>query len=336
MNREIPKTDELEEKVFSISNEESFRSIALEVYHFQYHNNPVYQRYCNALGKTPEIVKTINQIPFLPISFFKSHDIVTTSFDPALVFKSSGTTGTATSKHLVKDAALYEKSFFTCFHRFYGPVEDYCVLGLLPSYLERGQSSLVYMVQRLIEKSGHAQSGFYLYDFEKLYATLKELESAGKKTILIGVTYALLDFAAQYPLSLKNNTIVMETGGMKGRKKELTRNELYDQLKEAFGVSEIHSEYGMTELLSQGYSINGFFRTPQWMRILLRDETDPLHIIDQSSTKTGVINVIDLANLYSCSFIATEDVGKMHSDGSFEVLGRMDNSDIRGCSLMVL
>lgn len=335
MNREIPKTDEPEEKVFSISNEETFRSIALEVYHFQYHNNPVYQRYCNALGKTPHFVKSLETIPFLPIAFFKSHDIVTTDFDPELVFKSSGTTGVATSKHLVKDAALYEKSFLTCFHRFYGPVEDYCVIGLLPSYLERGQSSLVYMVQRLIEKSGHNQSGFYLYDFEKLRATLQELEATGKKTILIGVTYALLDFAEQYPMALKN-TIVMETGGMKGRKKELTRMELYEELRTAFGLSEIHSEYGMTELLSQGYSINGLFRTPPWMRILLRDETDPLGIIDQTTAKTGVINVIDLANIYSCSFIATDDVGKTHSDGSFEVLGRMDNSDIRGCSLMVL
>ena len=335
MNREIPKTDEWREKVFSVSNEETFRSIALEVYHFQYHNNPVYQRYCHALGKTPDFVRSLETIPFLPIAFFKSHNVVTTNFDPELVFKSSGTTGMAASKHLVKDAALYEKSFFTCFRHFYGPVEDYCVLGLLPSYLERGQSSLVYMVQRLIEKSGHDQSGFYLYDFEKLHATLKKLETAGQKTILIGVTYALLDFAAQYPIALKN-TIVMETGGMKGRKKELTRIELYEELKTAFDLSEIRSEYGMTELLSQGYSINGLFQTPPWLRILLRDETDPLSIMDQSRAKTGVINVIDLANIYSCSFIATEDVGKMHSNGSFEVLGRMDNSDIRGCSLMVL
>lgn len=335
MNREIPKTDEWQEKVFSISNDETFRSIALEVYHFQYHNNPVYRDYCNALGKTPHFVKRLETIPFLPVAFFKSHDIVTTNFDPELVFKSSGTTGMATSQHLVKEAALYEKSFSTCFRHFYGPVKDYCILGLLPSYLERGQSSLVYMVQRLIEKSGHGQSGFYLYDFEQLHATLKELEAAGQKTILIGVTYALLDFAAQHPIALKN-TIVVETGGMKGRKKELTRIELYEELKTAFGLSEIHSEYGMTELLSQGYAVNGLFCTPPWMRILLRDETDPLTIIEQNATCTGAINVIDLANIYSCSFVATEDVGKMHSNGSFEVLGRMDNSDIRGCSLMVL
>jgi len=335
MNGEIPKTAELEEKVFAINNEEAFRSIALEVYHFQYHNNLVYQRFCRALGKTPDSVQQMEQIPFLPISFFKSHAIVSTSFEPQLIFKSSGTTGTATSTHYVKKAALYEKSFFTCFDKFYGAVEDYCVLGLLPSYLERGHSSLVYMVQQLIEKSGHSSSGFYLYDLEKLYITLQALEKAGQQTILFGVTYALLDFAAQYPMALKN-TIVMETGGMKGRKKELTRAELYGELQKAFGLSEIHSEYGMTELLSQGYSINGLFQTPPWMKILIRDETDPLSLIHPAIKATGAINVIDLANLYSCSFIATEDVGKMHGNGSFEVLGRMDNSDIRGCSLMVM
>lgn len=334
MNREIPKTDQWNKKVFAISNEDAFESIALEAYHFQYHNNLVYQAYCNALHKTPGVVKSVATIPFLPISFFKTHAVVSTHFEPELVFKSSGTTGATTSTHYVKSAALYEESFFKCFQQFYGAVENCCVLGLLPSYLERGQSSLVYMVQRLIEKSQHASSGFYLYDFEKLSSTLNELEAKGQKTILIGVTYALLDFAAQYPISLKN-TIVMETGGMKGRKKELTRMELYDELKAAFGVAEIHSEYGMTELLSQGYSINGLFSTPPWMKVLLRDETDPLSIIRETSGQAGAINVIDLANIYSCSFIATQDVGRIHENGSFEVLGRMDASDLRGCSLMV-
>ena len=335
MNREIPKPDELEQRVFSLSNEEAFRSIALSVYLFQYKNNMVYQEYCKILGKTPDAVEHWEQIPFLPVSFFKTHSIITTQFEPEVVFRSSGTTGMATSTHYIKKAGLYEKSFCTCFEQFYGPVENCCVLGLLPSYLERGHSSLVYMVKRLIEKSGHKQSGFYLYDFEKLLKTLESLEREGQRTLLIGVTYALLDFAARYPISLKS-TIVMETGGMKGRKKELTRTELYDELKTAFGVDAIHSEYGMTELLSQGYSINGIFRTPPWMRVLLRDETDPLSLVSQQTASSGAINVIDLANLYSCSFIATEDVGKLHAGSRFEVLGRMDNSDIRGCSLMVM
>jgi hypothetical protein len=335
MNREIPKLEDLEQKVFSTTNEETFRSIALSVYLFQYTNNPVYQQYCKVIGRNPEIVQKNEQIPFLPISFYKTHFIATTQFEPQLVFKSSGTTGMVSSTHYVKKAALYEKSFLNCFEQFYGPVDNYCILGLLPSYLEKGESSLVYMVSHLIEKSGHSKSGFYLYDFEKLHQTLKSLEHEGQKTILIGVTYALLDFATRYPISLKN-TIVMETGGMKGRKEEITRNELFNKLKTAFGVTEIHSEYGMTELLSQGYSINGVFRTPPWMKVILRDETDPLSWANLSNSSSGAINVIDLANLYSCSFIATEDVGKMHEDGSFEVLGRMDNSDMRGCSLMVM
>jgi hypothetical protein len=335
MNGEIPKTNELEEKVFSISNEESFNSIALSVYHFQYNNNPVYQNYCNVIGRTPGVVHQVGQIPFLPISFFKTHAVVVGNIESQLVFKSSGTTGTTQSIHHVKKAALYEKSFLKCFEQFFGNVEEYCVLGLLPSYLERGQSSLVYMVNRLVEKSHHSQSGFYLYDFDKLHKTLGDLERVGQKTILFGVTYALLDFAAQYSLSLKN-TVIMETGGMKGRREELIRNELYDELKKAFGLNEIHSEYGMTELLSQGYAANGAFRTPAWMKVLLRDETDPLSVVSHNSVTSGAINVIDLANLYSCSFIATDDVGKIKKDGSFEVLGRMDNSDIRGCSLMVL
>jgi len=335
MKGEIPKTNELEKKVFSISNEEAFVSIALEVYHFQYNNNPVYQNYCNIIRRTPATVHHIDHIPFLPISFFKTHKIVAGSFESQLVFKSSGTTGSNQSTHYVSKAGLYEKSFLACFEQFFGRVEEYCILGLLPSYLEKGQSSLVYMVDHLVKKSRHNQSGFYLYDFEKLAKTLNDLEGSGQKTILFGVTYALLDFAAQFPVSLKN-TIIIETGGMKGRRKELTRNELYDKLRKAFDLTKVHSEYGMTELLSQAYAVNGLFFSPAWMKALLRDETDPLSILPETATVSGAVNIIDLANLYSCSFIATDDVGKKQKDGSFEIVGRMDNSDVRGCSLMVL
>jgi hypothetical protein len=252
-----------------------------------------------------------------------------------LVFKSSGTTGLTTSHHYVKDASVYRKSFSEGFKKFYGDVKEYCIIGLLPSYLERGNSSLVYMVDHLIKKSGHGDSGFYLNEFEKLNATLQKLESAGQKTILIGVTYALLDFGNRFPQKL-SNTIIMETGGMKGRGREITKSELYDHLKKSFGVLHIHSEYGMTELLSQAYGIDGLMACPPWMKILLRDETDPFAIYDSSKIISGAINVIDLANLYSCSFIATEDIGKTHSNNRFEILGRMDNSDIRGCSLMTV
>jgi hypothetical protein len=283
MKGKIPKRNELEQKVFSISNEEAFVSIALEVYHFQYNNNSVYQNYCNIINRTPATVHHIDHIPFLPISFFKTHEMVTGSFEPQLVFKSSGTTGVSQSTHYVKKAGLYEKSFLVCFEQFFGPVGDYCIIGLLPSYLEKGQSSLVYMVDYLVKKSGHNQSGFYLYDFEKLAKTLHDLERSGQKTILFGVTYALLDFAAQFPVSLKN-TIIIETGGMKGRREELTRNELYDELRKAFDIAKVHSEYGMTELLSQAYAVNGLFYSPVWMKVLLRDETDPLSVLPENAT----------------------------------------------------
>lgn len=332
---EIPKAKELKEKVFTITNEKQFSSIALEVYHFQYHNNWVYHDYCNAVRKTPELVKELRQIPFLPISFFKSHRMESTSFDAELVFKSSGTTGMITSHHYVKEAQLYIKSFTAAFEKFYGQIKDYCIIGLLPSYLERGNSSLVYMVEHLIQETNHADSGFYLYEFEKLDRVLKKLENAGQKTMLIGVTYALLDFGSAFPQQLKN-TMVMETGGMKGRGREMTKTELYENLRNSFGVSHIHSEYGMTELLSQAYGIDGKMKTPAWMKFFLRDETDPFFIYDPLTKVSGAINIIDLANLYSCSFIATEDVGRSFADGSFEILGRMDNSDIRGCSLMVV
>lgn len=335
MSMEIPKAKQIEEKVFAITNEKELSIIALEVYQFQFDNNPVYQDYCKAVGKTPCQVKKTADIPFLPISFFKTHRIETTEFDAELLFKSSGTTGSVTSSHYVKDASIYRKSFTEGFKKFYGDVKDYCIIGLLPSYLERGNSSLAYMINHLIKKSRHEDSGFYLDEFEKLNTALKKTDAPGQKTILIGVTYALLDFGDRYPQRL-SNTILMETGGMKGRGREMTKAELYDHLKKTFGVSHIHSEYGMTELLSQSYGIDGIMSCPPWMKIFLRDETDPFTLYDSSATTSGAINIIDLANLYSCSFIATEDIGKTLADGRFEILGRMDHSDIRGCSLMVM
>ncbi|MGZ5191407.1 MAG: LuxE/PaaK family acyltransferase [Flavisolibacter sp.] len=337
MHVEIPKADELEEKVFHIDNEKDFLSIALDIYHFQFANNPIYRDYCKALNKQPELVSDLSDIPFLPISFFKSHRVATTSFEPEMVFKSSGTTGMLSSSHFVKSRKLYERSFMECFGKFYGKAEDYCIVGLLPSYLEKGQSSLVYMVDHLIKRSGNTDSGFYLYDYEKLHKLLVRLEEAGQKTMLIGVTYALLDYAAQYPQNLQH-TILMETGGMKGRQKEITRKELFERLRASFGLKAIHSEYGMTELLSQAYAVDGNFKTPPWMKLLLRDETDPFEIYETASetSVSGVINVIDLANMYSCSFIATEDAGRYTENTGFEVLGRMDHTDVRGCSLMVM
>lgn len=330
MRSELPNEIVLADKVFGITNEESFTKIALAVFGFQYLANPVYKAFCDAVNRRPQNVWSLDRIPFLPVRFFKTKDVVSGSVVPQIVFKSSGTTGSAASRHLVKDLGLYERSFLQCFQHFFGPVEEWCVLGLLPSYLERGDSSLVYMVNRLIKLSGHPANGFYLYDHERLKETLKELESAGQKTILFGVSFALLDFAEAYPMLLKH-TVIIETGGMKGRKKEITKDELYARLRQAFSLAEIHSEYGMTELLSQGYAVNGRYKTPPWMRVLLREETDPFSFSETS----GAINVIDLANLYSCSFIATDDRGRFHSDGSFEVLGRLDNSDVRGCSQMV-
>ena len=331
MGFEIPKVKNLQKSVFRIRNEEEWLQIAWEIFHYQYLTNQVYQYYCDAVHRTPATINEHSQIPFLPIQFFKSMDVCSADFTPEAIFKSSGTTGSTTSRHFVKDLSVYEESFLTCFEQFYGKPEELCILGLLPSYLERGESSLVYMVNKLIEKSGHPQNGFYLYDHKALQQTLVQLQQAKQKTVLFGVSYALLDFAESYSIPLENVTII-ETGGMKGRKKEITKQELYDQLKKAFSVDEIHSEYGMTELLSQAYAINGLYKTPRWMKILLRDETDPFSYSD----KAGAINVVDLANIHSCSFIATDDLGRMHQDGSFEVLGRMDNSDIRGCSQMAL
>lgn len=331
---EIPKAKELEKKVFAINNEEDFHSIALELYSFQYAHNTVYHRFCNAVNRTPATVGKLTDIPFLPVSFFKTHEVTTTSFEPELEFKSSGTTGMASGVHLVKTAELYKKSFTSAFNRFFGDIKEYCILGLLPSYLERGNSSLVYMVKELIKESGHTRSGFYLCELEKLNENLRSLEKEAQKTILFGVTYAFLDFIKAFPQKL-SHTIVIETGGMKGRGKEMTKSELYEELKHGFGVPHIHSEYGMTELLSQAYAVDGTYTCPPWMKILLRDETDPFYVYPPGQPCSGAINVIDLANIYSCCFIATDDVGKMPSPDKFEIHGRMDHSDIRGCSLML-
>lgn len=324
-------------KVFA-ARQEDFGSIALEIFRYQYRENNIYRQFCDALRINVNKVDTINKIPFLPISFFKSHLIQTTEFTPEVVFESSGTTQTVNSKHLVKDISVYRESFLKAFDLFYGKPSGWCILGLLPSYLERKNSSLVMMVDELIKQSNHLQSGFYLNEFDKLSQTLIGLEKQQQPTLLIGVTFALLDFAEQYPQSLQHTTI-METGGMKGRKKEITRQQVHEILSNAFQTKNIHSEYGMTELLSQAYSKgDGIFSCPPWMKVLIREEDDPLtvHDADENKIISGAINVIDLANIYSCSFIATEDAGKLYSDGSFEVLGRLDNTDIRGCSLLAI
>ncbi len=311
----------------------SFLETANKVFSFQVTNNPVYKQWCGLLNMQTAPIVSLQQVPYLPVSFFKTHKVATTLFEPEYVFESSGTTQTVNSKHLVKDISLYRKSFMQAFDLFYGNISDWCIIGLLPAYLERKGSSLVMMVDEMIRQSGHSQSGFYLYEHEKLAATLQQLEVAGQQTLLIGVTFALLDFAENHPMPL-NHTIIMETGGMKGKRKEQTRNEVHDMLKKSFGLQAIHSEYGMTELLSQAYSKgNGRFVCPPWMKVLVRDEEDPLQV---KETGRGVLNVIDLANVFSCSFLALEDVGTVYEDGSFEVHGRLDHSDIRGCSLLVL
>jgi len=324
----------LQEQIFNIKSAGEFNALALEVFKFQFENNKVYRSFCDLLYKHPSDVKTIEEIPFLPIEFFKTRKILSNTENPVICFSSSGTTGSVTSKHHVVDLGIYEESYLSGFKQFYGAIEGYVVLALLPSYLEREGSSLIYMVDDLIKKSKHPESGFYLDDLDEINEKLIALDKSGQKVLLIGVSFALLDLIEQYQFKLKNS-IVMETGGMKGRRKEIIRSELHQLLKEGFGVSEIHSEYGMTELLSQAYSKgNGAFECPSWMKVLTRDTEDPLSI--QEVNKTGGINVIDLANINSCSFIATQDLGKIYNDGSFEILGRFDNSDIRGCNLMAL
>jgi hypothetical protein len=294
------------------------------IFNWQAAHNPVYKKWV-ALNKS-------NAIAFLPITFFKSQDVFMGE-KPANFFESSGTTQDVKSHHWVKDLSLYEASFLKGFELFYGKPADYCIIGLLPSYLERKNSSLVYMVDKLIKVSGHAQSGFYLDDFTKLNIVLQDLENQNQKVWFIGVSFALTDFAIAYPQKLKS-TIVLETGGMKGRKEELTRNELHQLLREHLGTSTIHSEYGMTELLSQAYAIKeGVFKCPPWMKVMVAEQEDPTAIKEAGK---GVLHIVDLANIYSCSFIATEDIGEVFEDGSFTVIGRLDASDRRGCSLLVV
>ena len=320
--------------LFDIKNENDFEAKALELFRFQYHNNLAYKQFCSYLSRDTKNVNNLYDIPFLPIEFFKSKTIISKDKNPQISFSSSGTTGSKTSQHHVVDLHIYEESYLRAFHYFYGDIKDYCILALLPSYLEREGSSLIYMVDDLIKKSGHSLSGFYLDEFDALKNKITALDASGAKILLMGVSFALLDFVEKYPLQL-SNTIIMETGGMKGRKKEMIRDELHHILKQGFGVEKIHSEYGMTELLSQAYSVgDGVFNTPPWMKVLIRDTEDPLTF--QNDEKTGGINVIDLANVNSCSFIATQDLGKRYQDNSFEILGRFDHSDIRGCNLMAL
>lgn len=320
--------------IFSIASKKEFEKIALKVFRHQYDNNTVYHNFCNLLGKSKQNVKSIKDIPFLPIQFFKNNRVVSNQEPIKITFTSSGTTGSSTSSHYLTDLNYYEQSFRQAFSQFYGNIEDYTILALLPSYLEREGSSLIYMVDDLIESSNNPNSGFYLHNYNELITKLTALDKEAENVLLIGVTYALLDLIEIQPFQL-NNTIIMETGGMKGKRREMIREELHKILYSGFGVSKIHSEYGMTELLSQAYSLgDGVFECPPWMDIFIRDTEDALSYVDYN--KTGGINVIDLANINSCSFIATQDLGKKYTNQTFEVLGRFDNSDIRGCNLMVL
>ena len=321
------------QQVFGISNREELDLAALQIFRHQVENGSVYKEFIAGMRIDIEKVNHVEQIPFLPVEFFKSHTIVSNSDAADVIFSSSGTTGIITSRHVVTDVSWYQESFCSAFELFYGDIEKYTILALLPSYLEREGSSLIYMAEDLIKQSNNPDSGFYLYNYSELYHQLKKQQQNKKPTLLIGVTFALLDFVEQYRIDFPE-LIVMETGGMKGRRKEMIREELHQTLFAGFGVDAIHSEYGMTELLSQAYSNgNGIFQTPPWMRIITRDTNDPMSLVKDG--KTGGINIIDLANISSCSFIATQDLGRIYKDSSFEVLGRFDNADIRGCNLLI-
>ena len=318
---------------FKISTYEDFEKKAIELFKIQYKHNQVYNKYCSLLGVNAEKIKNLIEIPFLPIQIFKTHKVVSNKKKHMIIFESSGTSGTK-SKHYVTDLDLYKKSFTKCFERFYGYPNDYLFLALLPGYFEQKNSSLVYMINYFIQLSKYEESEFYLYDYKKLYDVLIKFKKKKIKIVLFGVTHALLDFISNYKIQMKN-LIVIETGGMKGKNKEISRDELHVKLKKGLGTNNIHSEYGMTELLSQAYSKgDGMFSTPPWMRVLIRDTKDALTILPEE--KTGGINVIDLANVHSCAFIATQDLGKIHKNGQFELLGRFDQSDVRGCNLMLL
>lgn len=314
-------------------HDKDFEETSLQIFEYQYRNNDVYRDFSDLLRRNPDNVKTLKDIPFLPISFFKTREIATGDWTPEMVFESSGTTGMQSSRHFIKDLSLYERSFSEGFRYFYGAPEDYCFLALLPSYLERQNSSLIYMMEKLMEQSGHPENGFYLYNHEELKERLLFLDRQGQKTLLWGVTYALLDFCEEQQFQLQN-VVILETGGMKGKREEITREALHQILKRHFGVAAIHSEYGMAELLSQAYSKgDGIFRTPPWMKVMIREADDPLSYCPTG--KTGGVNIIDLANINTCSFIATQDLGKINLDHSFEISGRFDAADIRGCNLLV-
>lgn len=323
-----------ENKVFKIRSEAEFQEFALELFHEQYRANAVYRSWVDAIAVTPAEVKTIREIPFLPIEFFKSREVVSSPVHAGSIrFTSSATTSQTPATHIVNAIELYEQSFLKGFEMFYGSANNYCILALLPNYLQRSGSSLVYMCDRLIKESGHRDSGFFLDELDELKRKIEVLKKSGQKVLLIGVSYALMDLSDR-GVELNENFIVMETGGMKGRRKELLKPELHAYLKRGFKVDRIHSEYGMTELLSQAYSQgNGLFRSPPWMKFMTREIDDPLQIRDDS--RTGGINVIDLANSQSCCFIATKDLGRLHPDGSLELMGRYNDSDVRGCNLML-
>ena len=336
--KEHVKNIELEKRIFAVSPQ-NFTSLSVEMFQFQYFHNAIYRQYCDLLKADVRTIDTLQKIPFLPISFFKTHEVKTTAFDPEAVFESSGTSKKTLSRHFIRDISIYRKSFTGGFEKFYGSPENKCILALLPSYLKKKGSSLVMMVAELMEKTNNPLSGFFLYDHDKLHRIILHNELHQISTLLIGVTYALLDFAEKFPMQLRN-TVVMETGGMKGKKEEMTRVQVHELLQSRLGVSLVNSEYGMTELLSQAYSRgNGIFHCPPWMKVMARHEDDPFAIVSSPAKKdhpvNGVLNIIDLANIYSCCFIASDDTGRLYSNGSFEVGGRLDNSDIRGCGLMV-
>lgn len=336
MPRVVPLADpdaHLLQRPFEVHDHHSFNALALDLFHVHAERNPVYRGFLHALGIDPQDVRHADGIPMLPIGFFKNHRVLLDGLEPAITFTSSGTTGAVTSSHHLPWPELYERSFISSFEAAYGAASTWRVLALLPAYLERPGSSLVYMAQKLIAASGDPLSGTYLYQYEELARVLAKSEAEKKPTLLLGVTFALLDLAEQHPMPLER-TVIMETGGMKGRRPELVREELHEILKNAFGVSSVHSEYGMTELLSQAWSKGeGRYHCPPWMRVRIRDVNDALS--PAAHGRTGGIDVIDLCNIASCPFISTQDLGRMHADGSFEVLGRFDNSDVRGCNLMV-
>lgn len=330
--------EEIQQEIFHIRDKEHFQRLALRIFQYQFEQNAVYRKYCQLIGVAPSSVFHIREIPFLPIEFFKTHKVVSGHAEYKQYFQSSGTTGMERSTHYLKDVSLYHRSFLETFRKFYGSPEDYYILALLPGYLENKHSSLIHMVHELVHLSGHPESGFYLDNLQELSQNLHVLNQQKKKGMLLGVSFALLELAEKHPMPLEH-TVIMETGGMKGRRKEMTREELHEVLKRAFRVNQIHSEYGMAELLSQAYSTgNGLFQTPPWMNILIREYNDPYHMLEQRSAKpvSGGINVIDLANMHSCAFIETKDIGRKHPDGRFEVLGRFDYTDVRGCNLLVM